>query len=194
MNLLLLFFFLFFLLSFTVILPLGNFGYLISAPHCEVYKVAGGALISRSSESAGDTKQINTNHSANSSLRFRWGGKQEGKSTIVFLIVLLARNTTPHISKLLSSSGPRFESISLSLSRTTEFNGSAKKRELSIHLLRHITRARQSCGTRFELVGLLMDDPILSEREVPSLFVYSPSLFCKKRERKGERGCVTMSR
>lgn len=116
--------------------------------------MAGGALISRSSESAGDTKQINTNHSANNSLRLRWGGKQEAKSTIAFLIVLLARNTTPHISKLLSSSGPRFESISLSLSRTTEFNGSAKKKELGIHLLRHIIRARQSCGTRFELVGL----------------------------------------
>ena len=36
-----------------------------------------------------------------------------------------------------------------------------------------------------------MDDPISLEREVPSLFVYSLSLFCKKRERKRRRGCVT---
>lgn len=64
-------------------------------------------------------------------------------------------NATAHIFKLLSSFGPRLKSIFTQPAKDhPAFNVSAKKREAGAYPPKHIIRARQSCGTHFELVGL----------------------------------------
>ena len=80
----------------------------------------------------GDTKQINTNHLATNSLRLRWV-TETGSKKYNCIFDCASRSTITHISKLLSSSEPRFESISLSLSRTTQSLMGQQKRGRSAY-------------------------------------------------------------
>lgn len=123
----------FFFLSFTVILPLENFGYLVCEQHTVKYtKWLVGLWFLGAQSQEGDTKQINTNHLATNSLRLRWV-TETGSKKYNCIFDCASRSTITHISKLLSSSEPRFESISLSLSRTTQSLMGQQKRGRSAY-------------------------------------------------------------
>ena len=109
--------------------------------------------------------------------------------------MLLAMNATDHVPELLSGSGPRFKSISLSLWRTTQSLMCQQKREFGTYPLKHIVRARQSFGTHFEPIGLTNGWCYVVRKESVSIsYVFLP-LFCKlRRKRERERKDVAMSR